>query len=127
MYTYCFLLGYISCTLSYSPPSLSRSLSPSLSPTPSPLLPLSLSPSHLLHPIVCRITCDRSTNIHSKQACLEMCTYFWIFIFACLLCCVLEWGQLMSPPTINTMDENHLWSMLSQMVPGFTVRLTSYT
>ena len=32
-------------------------------------------------------------------------------------CClsVLEWGQLMSPPTINMMDENHLWSMPPQM------------
>ena len=22
---------------------------------------------------------------------------------------IIEWGQLMSPPTINIRDENHLW------------------
>ena len=24
---------------------------------------------------------------------------------------IIEWGQLMSPPTINIRDENHLWGI----------------
>ena len=32
---------------------------------------------------------------------------------------IIEWGQLMSPPTINIRDENHLWGITPEIVPGF--------
>ena len=58
-----------------------------------------------------------------------MCVCVCVSVCVCVVAVsVLEWGQLMNPPTIyiNMMDESHLWSMTPQMVPGYNFNHYNY-